>query len=101
MKYIRLNKETKEELRKIIKTSPKYRSRMRAQAFLLNSEGVKIPEIRKILGVSQRTLYRWFSKFDKEGLKSIHEQKGRGRKPALKIREHKESVKILVKKSTH
>jgi hypothetical protein len=40
---LRLNKETKEELRKIIKTRPKYRSRMRAQAFLLNSEGVKIP----------------------------------------------------------
>jgi transposase-like protein len=72
MKYIRLNKETKEELRKIIKTSPTYRSRMRAQAFLLNSEGVKIPEIRKILGVSQRTLYRWFSKFARRTFASLY-----------------------------
>jgi transposase len=101
MKYIKLNNEIKEELKEVIKTDPRYRSRMRAQAFLLNSEGVKIPEIARLLNVSQRTLYRWFDRFDNENVDSIHELKGRGRKPVLNEKEHKKSVKILVKKSTH
>jgi transposase len=99
MKYIKINNETKEALKEVIKTDPRYRSRIRAQAFLLNSEGIKIPEIAKLLNVSQRTLYRWFDRFDNENVDSIHELKGRVRKSSLKVKEHKESIKILVKKT--
>jgi len=73
MKYIALNHEIIEALKIVIKTDTRHKSRKRAQAFLLNAQGVKIPEIAKIIDVSQRSLYRWFDRFDNSDLNSIHE----------------------------
>ncbi|HIP54636.1 MAG TPA: helix-turn-helix domain-containing protein [Sulfurimonas autotrophica] len=50
----------------MLKRETRDKSRARAQAILLNSQGIKIPEIAKILDVSQKTLYRWFNRFDKQ-----------------------------------
>ena len=99
MKYIALNHLIIEALQTIVKTDTRHKSRARAQAFLLNSQGVKIPEIAKIIDVSQRTLYRWFDRFDNNNLNSIHELTGRGRKPLLNIQEHAQSVKVHIKKT--
>jgi transposase len=99
MKYTTLNHQISEALRIIVKTDTRHKSRIRAQAFLLNAQGVKIPEIAKIIDVSQRTLYRWFDRFDKNNLNTIHELTGRGRKPMLNIQEHAQSVKIHIKKT--
>ena len=99
MKYIALNDTIIEKLQAVVKTDTRHKSRTRAQAFLLNAQGIKIPEIAKILNVSQRTLYRWFDRFDKKNLNSIHELEGRGRKPLLNIQEHAVSVKIHIKKT--
>jgi transposase len=99
MKYITLNNQTIEALQTILKTDTRHKSRTRAQAFLLNAKGVKIPEIAKIIDVSQRTLYRWFDRFDNNNLNTIHELTGRGRKPLLNIQEHAPSVRIHIKKT--
>ena len=99
MKYIALNNSIIEALKTIVKTDARHKSRTRAQAFLLNAQGIKIPEIAKILNVSQRTLYRWFDRFDNNNLNTIHELKGRGRKPLLNIQEHEQSVKVHIKKT--
>jgi len=99
MKYIALNDTIIEKLQAVVKTDTRHKSRARAQAFLLNVQGVKIPEIAKIINISQRTLYRWFDRFDNENLNSVHELKGRGRKPLLNMRDHAASVKIHIKKS--
>ena len=99
MKYIALNDTIIEKLQAVVKSDTRHKSRTRAQAFLLNAQGIKIPEIAKILNVSQRTLYRWFDRFDKKNLNSIHELEGRGRKPILNIQEHAASVKIHIKKT--
>ena len=72
---------------------------MRAQAFLLNAQGVKIPEIAKIINSSQRTLYRWFDRFNEENINTVHELVGRGRKPLLNLEEHANSVKVHIKKA--
>jgi len=99
MKYITLNDTTIEKLQAVVKTDTRHKSRTRAQAFLLNVQGIKIPKIAKILNVSQRTLYRWFDRFDKEDLNSIHELAGRGRKTLLNMQEHAQSVKNHIKKT--
>ena len=99
MKYIALNDTIIEKLQAVVKSDTRHKSRTRAQAFLLNAQGIKIPEIAKIINVSQRTLYRWFDRFDKKNLNSIHELEGRGRKPILNIQEHAASVKIHIKKT--
>jgi len=99
MKYITLNDTIIEKLQEVVKTDTRHKSRARAQAFLLNAQGVKIPEIAKIINISQRTLYRWFDRFDNENSTSIHELAGRGRKPLLNMREHEQSVKIHIKKT--
>jgi transposase len=99
MKYIALNDEIIEELKIVVKTDARHKSRKRAQAFLLNAKGVKIPEIAKIIDISQRSLYRWFDRFDNRDINSIHELVGRGRKPLLNIKEHSNSVRIHIKKS--
>ena len=99
MKYIALNDTIIEKLQAVVKSDTRHKSRTRAQAFLLNAQGIKIPEIAKIINVSQRTLYRWFDRFDKKNLNSIHELEGRGRKPLLNIQEHAASVKIHIKKT--
>ncbi len=75
-----------------MKTDRRYKSRRRAQ-------GIKIPEIAKIIDVSQRTLYRWFDRFDNDNLKSIHKLWSRGRKSLLSIQEHAQSIKIHIKKA--
>ena len=99
MKYIALNHPTIEALQTIVKTDTRHKSRARAQAFLLNAQGIKIPDIAKIIDVSQRTLYRWFDRFDNNNLNTIHELAGRGRKPLLNVQEHAQSVKIHIKKT--
>jgi len=98
MKYITLNSQIIEALQTIVKKDTRHKSRTRAQAFLLNEQGVKIPEIARIINVSQRTLYRWFDRFDNNNLNTIHELVGRGRKPLLNMQEHAQSVKIHIKK---
>ena len=76
MKYIALNHPIIEALQTIVKTDKRHKSRARAQAFLLNAQGVKILEIAKIIDVSQRTFYRWFDRFDNCNLNTIHKLTG-------------------------
>lgn len=99
MKYIELNNTIIEALQTIVKRDTRHKSRRRAQAFLLNTQGVKIPEIAKIIDVSQRTLYRWFDRFENNNLNTVHELTGRGRKPLLNMKEHAASVKFHIKKA--
>ena len=101
MKYITLNNTTIEALQKVVKTDTRHKSRKRAQSFLLNAQGIKIPEIAKIINVSQRTLYRWFDRFENNNLNGVHELVGRGRKPLLNMKEHAQSVKSHIKKTQY
>lgn len=99
MRYIQLKEELIAQLQEIIRTDDRHKSRMRAQAILLSNQGKKITEIVDIIGYSQRTIYRWFDRFFQEDITTVHELKGRGRKPQLTIQEHEDSVKIHIKKT--
>ena len=48
-----------------------------------------------MLDVKPQTVYLWLREFGKEGIKSLYEKKGKGRKSLLKI-EHSEEIKALV-----
>ncbi len=98
MRYITLKQELIVQLKEVIKTDSRYKSRIRAQALLLSNQGVKIPEIIKIVGCSQRTLYRWFDRFNQDSISTVHELVGRGRKPKLTIAEHASLINTHIKK---
>jgi transposase len=98
MRYIKkLNRETLNSLKKIQKESNKYRSRDRARAILLSLKGKNIREITDILGYSQRTIYRWFDRFENNNI--ISELKGRGRKNKLNFKENSDIIKKHIKKT--
>lgn len=99
MRYIQLKQDIAIQLQEIIKTDKRHKSRMRAQALLLSNQGKKITEIVDIIGYSQRTLYRWFDRFNDKNINSIHELLGRGRKPLLNVKEHSNSIRIHIKKA--
>ena len=99
MRYIQLKQDIVIQLQEIIKTDKRHKSRMRAQALLLSNQGKKITEIVDIIGYSQRTLYRWFDRFNDKNINSIHELLGRGRKPLLNVKEHSNSIRIHIKKA--
>ena len=99
MRYIQLKKDVIVQLQEIIKTDKRHKSRMRATALLLSNQGKKVTEIVEIIGYSQRTLYRWFDRFQQESIDTIHELAGRGRKPKLTRLEHESSVKMHIKKT--
>lgn len=99
MRYITLNDNTIRTLQDVLKTETRHKSRTRAQALLLSNQGKKIPALVDILGVSQRTIYRWFDRFTQDDISTLHELVGRGRKPILKLKEHESIVKIHIKKT--
>lgn len=91
---IKLDDEIRQELEEVAKKDARYRVRKRANAILYKSKGYKTKNIAEILEVRDETVYEWFSKYEKEGIESIYDKKGRGRKPILK-NEHKEQIKEL------
>ncbi|MDQ7062324.1 MAG: helix-turn-helix domain-containing protein [Sulfurimonas sp.] len=60
-------------------------------------KGKKVQEIVEIIGYSQRTLYRWFDRFNQDNISTVHELAGRGRKPKLTIAKHESSIKMYIK----
>ncbi len=92
---LKLTEEQVAELELIIKQDKRYRVRNRANAILYKSKNYKVDEITKMLGVKPQTVYVWLREFGKEGIKSLYEKKGKGRKSILKI-EDSEEIKALV-----
>jgi len=99
MIYIKLNDDTINELKEIIKTESRYKSRNRAHALLLSNEGKSTTEIAKIFNCSQRTVYRWFERFKDTKIDALHDLPGRGRKPLLVQKEHAEPILRNIKKN--
>ena len=83
------------ELEFIIKQDTRYRVRNRANAIIYKSKSYKVEEIAKILSVRPQTIYLWIREFEKEGVASFYEKKGKGRKGILK-EEYTEEIKALV-----
>ena len=84
MRYIsNLNNNIVKELKKIVKNDTSLQTRERAHAILLSNDGITVGEITKIFNKSQRTIYRWFDRFNEEQTDKLSDLDGRGRKAAL------------------
>lgn len=79
-----LTSEMIEELKSIIKYNEKFRARKRAEAILLSYKGKSVNEIIEILDIKHQALWKWFRNFEKDGIESLHEKPGRGRKSPLR-----------------
>ncbi len=83
------------EIKLIIKQDSRYRVRNRANAIIYKSKCYKVEEIAQILSVRPQTVYLWIREFEKKGIESFYEKKGKGRKSILKV-EYSEEIKALV-----
>jgi transposase len=92
---LKLIEEQEAELELIIKQDTRYRVRNRANAIIYKSKSYKVDEIAKILSVRPQTVYLWIREYEKEGIESLYEKQGKGRKSILKL-EYTEEIKALV-----
>jgi transposase len=97
MMFIReLNPETRKLLKRIIRDSKFFQTRERAQCILLSDQGFSIPELMKIFGVSRKTIYNWFARWEDRKLIGLYNQKGRGRKSQFNF-EQKTQIRAWAK----
>lgn len=79
-----LTKEQINQLKSIIKTEKKYRTAQRAQSLLLRYKGISVADISFVLNVRVETVYIWIKNYKKDGIDSLYEKDGRGRKSIFK-----------------
>jgi transposase len=94
----RLSSETKKLLLRIEKDSKYYRTRERAKCIRLSYEKYKTEQLKEILNVSYITIIRWLKNWRENGLVSLYDQKGKGRKEILSPSE-KELIKQWLKET--
>ena len=75
-----LNKEQIAQLKSIIRNEKKYRTVHRAQALLLRYKGISVADISFALNVRKETVYIWIKNYRKDGITSLYDKEGRGRK---------------------
>jgi len=95
IKKLKIDKETIETIREIIKEDSRYRVRKRASAILYKSQEYRVKEIAKILEVREDTVYKWIRKYEIEGVESLYDKKGRGRKVIIQDKDA-DKIKELV-----
>jgi len=82
MRFIReLNPETRKLLERISRQSKFPQVRDRAKCVILSYQGWAIKKLMGIFGVSRKTIYNWFTRWEEQQILGIYNQKGRGRKP--------------------
>lgn len=57
----------------------------RARIVLLTREGKHASEVARLVGVSERNVYKWVWRFDEEGIDGLHERKRPGRPRKLDL----------------
>lgn len=97
MRLIReLNPETRKLLERINRQSKFPQVRDRAKCVILSYQGFAIKKLMGIFGVSRKTIYNWFTRWEEQQILGIYNQKGRGRKSKFN-QEEKEQIKEWVK----
>lgn len=92
MRFIKdLSSEESQELERLIKESPSFRERQRAQAILLSHKGYTLIELSELFSVDRDTISAWFNRFDKHRTTQLRDAAGRGRPSKLTSMEKKTS----------
>ena len=86
MRYIKeISEAEREALQAGYKQGKSHQFRTRCQAVLLSAQGYKVQELSSLLGVSDLSIYQWYSRFEAGGVAALQNRPGRGRKPLLCI----------------
>jgi transposase len=91
-----LTPKTIEDLNNIVKYDEKFRARKRAESILLSYKGKTVNEIINILDLKKQAVWKWFRNFQKDGIDSLQEKQGRGRKSPLRDLEINEVKAIAI-----
>lgn len=85
MRYITsLENEEKVTLEEGYRNHAKHHFRNRCKSILMSDDGISIPEIARFFKTRTRTIYSWFSRWEKMGIVGLMILPGRGRTAALK-----------------
>jgi transposase len=72
------------DLQRLAKKENEGRVRIRMQGIVMALQGMSGRAIGEVLGVNQRTVRDWASRYNKGGVEGLREKPGRGRKRKLK-----------------
>jgi transposase len=95
-RYIELSSEERKELEIAFKTGNSHDFRNRCHCILLSDEKWSVKELKGFFNVTALAVYKWFDRYEAEGLQGLYIRPGRGRKRKLNIDNsiHVEVVKI-------
>ena len=96
MRLVRdLSLETQKILNRIYQESKHHLVRQRAQCILLSFQGWTMPQLIQLYGISRKTLYTWFTRWEDERLVGLYDRAGRGRKCKLSD-DQKQQIRLWV-----
>lgn len=84
-RYIQLSLEQKAALEKAYKTGHSHDYRNRCHCILLSSQNWSVKELSTFFKVSQLSVYKWFNRYQAEGIDGLQIRPGRGRKRKLDV----------------
>jgi transposase len=93
-----LTEEQTNELKALVKNSEKHRTRQRAHAILLSSDGFSVDDIAQIFGVDRDTVSGWIDKWEQFGLEGLKD-KPRPGNPGILTQSEKQQVIELCKET--
>ena len=105
MRYIKLKPSEIEALEKLYKNSPDSTVQKRSHCLLLSYQKRTITDLSGIFDVNRRTIERWFSGWEENGVGSLSIQSGRGVRTKLKgletaiaeqLKEHSRNLKNVL-----
>ena len=95
-----LTEEQKASLVEGYKNGSVHHFRIRCQCILQSSQGKTVSELSQLHNVSLLTIYKWFNRWESEGIQGLQIRSGRGRKRKLDFdnSDHVKQVKQSLKK---
>lgn len=95
-RYIELTSEQKVALEVAYKAGQAHDYRKRCHCILLSAQNWSVKELARFFKVSQISVYKWFNRYESEGLNGLKIRAGRGRKRKLDIdnSDHVQAIKI-------
>lgn len=97
-RFIRLNESQRSTLEKGFRSGKGAAFRQRCRYLLLSDQGYDAVQIAEIFGTTRQAVYRWFNRFEKEGIAGLRTRKRKGAPPKLEVTNEQtvEHVKRLI-----
>ena len=101
-RYIQLTTEQKAALELAYKTGHTHDFRKRCHCILLSSQNWTVKQLSRFFKASQLSVYKWFNRYESEGVEGLQIRPGRGRKRKLDIdnADHVQAVKVGLAKES-